>query len=246
MINIARPQRWRLANQKNEISRLRKEYNRRAARLSGKDIYAYTNPTHLFAMQQRERQLFRLLFNNHLHTLRETQILEIGCGSGGALLDFLQYDVAPQHLFGIDLLHNRLQVAHKQLPTSNFINADGQSLPFPCYHFDLLLQFTAFSSILDKDVKHNMAAEMLRVLKPDGAILWYDFWWNPTNPQTAGIKPKEIKILFSNCVFRFQKITLAPPIARLIVPISWPFALILESLQIFNSHYIAIIKKDQS
>ena len=81
MINMDRPQRWRLANQKNEISRLRKEYNQRAARLAGKDIYAYTNPTHLFAMQQRERQLFRLRFTNHLHTLRETQILEIGCGT---------------------------------------------------------------------------------------------------------------------------------------------------------------------
>ena len=88
-----------------------------------------------------------------------------------------------------------------------------------------------------------MAAEMLRVLKPGGAILWYDFWWNPTNPQTVGLKPKEIKALFSNCEYAFQKITLAPPLARRIVPISWQLAVLLESLKLFNSHYLVLIKK---
>jgi SAM-dependent methyltransferase len=143
----------------------------------------------------------------------------------------------------IDLLHDRLHNAHQQLPGSKFTNADGQSLPFSANEFDLLLQFTAFSSILDPRIKRNMADEMLRVLKPDGAILWYDFWWNPTNPHTAGIKPKEIKAFFPGCNITLRKITLAPPIARRVVPLSWPLALVLESLKIFNSHYLAVIKK---
>jgi hypothetical protein len=73
---------------------------------------------------------------------------------------------------------------------------------------------------------------------------------NPTNPQTRGIRPAEtcpersrrIIRLFPNCRYEFHKITLAPPIARRIVPISWMLALFLESLKIFNSHYLVAIR----
>jgi hypothetical protein len=91
-------------------------------------------------------------------------------------------------------------------------------------------------------MKKEIATDMLRVLKPGGLILWYDFWLNPTNPQTRGIRPAEIKRLFPNCTYEFHKITLAPPIARRVVPISWMLALFLESLKIFNSHYLAAIR----
>jgi hypothetical protein len=82
---------------------------------------------------------------------------------------------------------------------------------------------------------------MIRVTKHGGMILWYDFWINPTNKQTKGIGPDEIRHLFPNCQYDFHKITLAPPIARKVVPISWLQAIFLESLQIFNSHYLVAI-----
>jgi hypothetical protein len=83
---------------------------------------------------------------------------------------------------------------------------------------------------------------MLRVLRPSGLILWYDFWLNPVNPQTRGIRPAEIKRLFPNCRYEFHRITLAPPIARRLVPISWGLCLFLEGLKIFNSHYLVAIR----
>lgn len=232
-----------MASQKEDIQRLRMEYDQRATRLAGRGMYSHFNQTNLFFLQQRERQLTQLLKAIRFDNFSYKRILEIGCGGGGVLLNFLSYGAHSEQLFGIDLLHERLRSASAQLAGSKFTNADGQKLPFLPDEFDLLLQFTAFSSVLNFQVKQNMAAEMLRVLKPDGAILWYDFWWNPTNPQTAGIKPKEIKDLFPGCEFVFRKITLAPPIARSIVPISWPLAMVLESLQVFNSHYLAIIRK---
>jgi len=72
----------------------------------------------------------------------------------------------------------------------------------------------------------------------------YDFWLDPTNPQTRGIRPGEIRRLFPNCQYIFRKITLAPPLARRIVPLSWGLALFLESLGIFNSHYLATIRPE--
>jgi hypothetical protein len=36
-------------------------------------------------------------------------------------------------------------------------------------------------------------------------------WLNPTNPQTRGIRPAEIRRLFPDCKYHFERITLTPP-----------------------------------
>lgn len=109
---------------------------------------------------------------------------------------------------------------------------------------DLALQFTAFSSLLDQNIKTRMAQKMLRVLKPQGMILWYDFWLNPTNRATRGIGKGEIRRLFPHCTFAFQRITLAPPIARAVIKVSWGFCALLEKMQILNTHYLVAIRPD--
>ena len=93
--------------------------------------------------------------------------------------------------------------------------ADGARLPFASGKFDLLLQSTVLTSILDQGIKKNVADEMIRVLAPKGAILWYDFRYdNPRNPDVRGIGRKEIQGLFPHCRIRMQKTILLPPLAR--------------------------------
>jgi len=76
------------------------------------------------------------------------------------------------------------------------------------------------------------------------SIIWYDYWISkPTNPDVKGVGKKEIKELFPNCKFEFHRITLAPPIARLLVRVSWILCELLEKLKIFNTHYLVVIKK---
>jgi len=174
--------------------------------------------------------------------LGRLKALELGCGSGGVLLEYLTYGVPLNTLHGCDLLPKRLTQAKSRLFHLNLSCADGQALPYPSNCFDLVMQYTVFSSILDDAIKVNLAKEMLRVVHPKGIILWYDFWLNPTNAQTKGIRPKEIRELFPNCAFRIIKTTLAPPLAKRLVPISWILALLLEKLRFFNSHYLATIK----
>jgi hypothetical protein len=124
--------------------------------------------------------------------------------------------------------------------------SDGQRLPYRSGVFDLVLQYTVFTSVLDDQVRTNLANEMLRVLrKPGGLILWYDFWTNPTNRQTRGIRPAEIRRLFPGCRYDFQRITLAPPIARRLVPHSWLLGVMLEQLSVFNTHYLVAIRPEQ-
>jgi len=166
----------------------------------------------------------------------------MGCGSGGVMSECLGFGASPENLYGVDLLFDRLLHAHHILPCSNFANADGQSLPFSSGTFDLVLQYTAISSILDADFRRNICTDMLRVLKPDGMILSYDFWLNPTNNQTRGLRLREIRSSFPGCQVDYWKITLAPPVARRLVPISWLLSAFLEKLTIFNTHYLVAIR----
>jgi len=226
----------------NDIIRLRNEYEDRKRRFAKSDVYSLFNRANLFIIQQRQREVLTALKKNGFTDLSNLQILEVGCGGGGVLIEYLGFAASPENLFGVDLLFDRLLHAHHTLPSSGFANADGQSLPYSSKTFSLILQYTAVSSILDPNIRRNICADMLRVLKPGGMILWYDFWLNPTNPQTHGVRPTEIRYLFPDCKFHFERITLAPPIARRIAPFSWELALFLEKLRIFNSHYLATIQ----
>jgi hypothetical protein len=92
--------------------------------------------------------------------------------------------------------------------------------------------------------KRVVAAEMLRVLKPDGAILWFDFRVNnPWNPHVRGIRAREIRSIFEGCDMELNPAMLAPPLARLIVRWSWPLAELLHALPFLRTHYSGLIHK---
>lgn len=225
----------------NDLERMRRIYAERKRGDLDCKRYSRSNPANLFIFQQRQRQALKLL-NNAGVDLSACDILELGCGGGAVSLEFLSYGIDPARLHGVDYLFESLQTAKRKLSGSALVCANGEYLPYPKAAFDLIMQFTAFSSILDQEIRNHVASEMLRLLRPNGLILWYDFWLNPTNPQTRGIRPGEIRKLFPDCRYFFRKITLAPPIARLVVPISWPLAYFLESLKVFNSHYLVAIQ----
>ncbi len=225
-----------------EFDRLRNEYARRQRELAGQDTHSLHNPGNLYLIQQRQRAVLTTLRREGLIPFEKQRILEIGCGSGGVLREFLWYGASPATLHGVELLNWRLVEAKALTPHLALVNADGTKLPYPDESFDLVMQFTAFSSILDTAMRSTLAMEMLRVLRPSGLILWYDFWLNPFNAQTHGIKPAEIRDLFPRCHFQFQRLTLAPPLARWIGRSSWLACYLLEQLRVFNTHYLAAIR----
>jgi SAM-dependent methyltransferase len=179
-----------------------------------------------------------------LFPLDERSVLDIGCGEGNWLLEFSQWGAAARDLHGVDLDRHRLSKARLKLPAADLHCGSAGQLPWPAASFDLVSQFTVFTSVLQPQLRNSMAQEMLRVLKPAGAILWYDFRVNnPQNPNVRGIGAGEIRSLFSGCDVRLLSITLAPPLARIVVPFSWMAALMLEKLPFLRTHYFGIIRK---
>ena len=225
-----------------EASRIRAEYERRKREIA-RDVYALTNPPNLFFRQGQQRALLEALRASNQLPLADRKILEIGCGGGTWLRMLHEFGARAENLAGIDLDESRAAAARTHLPSADIRVGDAARLPWPDGAFDIVLQATVFTSILDNDVRAQVAAEMGRVASPGGIVLWYDFRYNnPSNPNVRGVGARALQSLFPGRRIQRQSVTLAPPIARRLVPRAWPLAALLERLQVLNTHYLAVIQ----
>jgi SAM-dependent methyltransferase len=224
-----------------ETARIKAAYGRRQCG----DLYSWFNPGHLFLMQERERRVLALVGRLGLSRLQDQRILEVGCHTGYWLGEFVKWGARPENLTGIDLISESLVTARSaQAAGMGLLQANAAYLPFAPATFDLVLQSTVFTSFLDPAMKQAVAGEMLRVVQPSGFILWYDYHVNnPWNKDVRGVKKGEIKRLFPGCRIALQRITLAPPLTRILVPYSFLLCSLLEKLLVLNTHYLGVIRK---
>lgn len=232
-----------------ELARLKAEYTRRACNSLYSERYSYFNDATLLHVHNLERNLLALLKRHQFTHLSEKKILDVGCGSGNHLRRFLDYGASPANLSGIDLIAPRIEQARQLHCGIDWRIGSAHSLPYADTTFDLVMSFVVFSSILDEPLRQKIVAEMWRVLRPGGLILLYDFMYsNPQNAAVMGVSQHKVKQLFQRpgVRFDFRRITLAPPISRIVAPRAYWLANTLEQCQILNTHIIGIIDlKDQ-
>lgn len=177
--------------------------------------------------------------------LAETRVLEVGCGTGAWIRDFVKWGVPPENVWAIDLLPECVAEARRRCAAGVHLEcASAASLPFAHASFDLVLQATMFSSILDPTVRRLVAAEMLRVAGSNGVILWYDLHLNnPWNANVRGIGRAEVTALFPGCRTKLQQLWLAPPLTRWIAPWSHALWALLASVPWLCTHYLGVIRE---
>jgi ubiquinone/menaquinone biosynthesis C-methylase UbiE len=206
--------------------------------------WSKTNVGNQWIAEERRRAIASLLQGHGFLPLQEKRVLDIGCGSGAVLASLTDLGAQPHNLYGIDLLPDRIEAARQAYPGICFICGNAESLDFPDAHFDLVLLFTVLSSILDNRMAHNVAREACRVLKPGGAVLWYDFRYNnPWNPHVRGITKQQIHQLFPGLEMHLRTITLLPPLARRLgrmTPILYP---LLAAIPPLRTHYLGLLIK---
>lgn len=229
-------------NLESEETRIESVYAKR----QGAFRYSWFNQAHLYRLQELERDILAVLRSRNFSHLHDKKILEIGCGTGPWLREFIKWGASPDSVTGIDILPDRVAKARQLCPPGVQIHhGNAARLSFSDANFDLVFQFTVFSSIPDMPVKEMVAREMLRVLKEGGLIFWYDFFLNnPSNPDVRGIPKREIAHLFPGCRIEFRRVSLAPPLCRLIAPYTWLGCYALERIRLFNTHYLAIIQRN--
>lgn len=228
-----------------EIDRIRAEYDRRAAARDLNERYSPLNPSVYLAVQERQREIIRALNRFLPGPLSEAKILEVGCGMGGNLRELIQLGAQPENIVGNDLMPDRIDIARELLPARlELLSGDALQLDLRKDSFDIVLQSTVFSSILDDAVQSRLAAGMWSLVKPGGGLLWYDFTFNnPRNPNVRGVPLGRIRELFPQGAIHSQRVTLAPPISRRVVRIHPSLYSLFNLFPFLRTHLVCWIGK---
>jgi SAM-dependent methyltransferase len=198
-----------------------------------------------FESSERQRHLRALLAAHQLLPLTRKTILELGCGTGRWLRDLIALGADPANLHGVELLEATAARARRLCPSQVTIECgNAAQLRSAPDAFDIVLQAGLFSSIFDDAVKHAIATEILRVLRPGGIVLWYDVCLkNPQNPYVQPITGAEICRLFPACPVELQRVGLATPLLRLLAPRSPRVCAVLSRVPVLCTHLFGVVHK---
>jgi ubiquinone/menaquinone biosynthesis C-methylase UbiE len=172
------------------------------------------------------------------------RVLDVGSGSGGELAWLLELGARPADLVGVDLLSERVAAARRAYPEIDFRQANAERLEFGDGEFTLVLAITLFSSILDRGMASNVAAEIVRVLAPGGALLWYDVRYDSvSNRNVRAVTVARVRELFPSLQGELRTLTLLPPLARRLGPLTEGAYPLLSGFPPLRSHLVGLLRK---
>ncbi len=201
------------------------------------------NPGNAAIIHERMDIITRTLVSCGLD-LAAARVLEIGCGGGSVMQDFVTAGVNVNRITGVDLLEDRIAEAKERHPDFDVRTANATALPFEDTSFDCVLIFTVFSSILDESMRVRIALETDRVLRRGGAVVWYDFRVNnPANPNVRGISVKSVRSYFPNYSHSIRSVTVFPHFARRLGPLTHLLYPLLASIPFVRTHLVGVLVK---
>ena len=167
---------------------------RESARIRG--LYAARDrkrqPHRAFVEAYRRLNVERRALTEHL--LRNVappphgRLIDVGCGAGLDLAAWVEAGWLPARIAGVDLSTERIDRARLAAPGVDIRLGSGATLPFDDQAFDAATAVTVFSSTLDAAVRSALFGEMVRIVRPGGLVVVYDFVVRkPTNPHVRAM-----------------------------------------------------------
>lgn len=115
---------------------------------------------------------------------KKVKILDFGCGDGNSAKYFFKY--FPKCIYsGIDISKKSIEIAqnrYNNINNADFINYDGETIPFDDCYFDVVFISCVMHHINSKKHK-RIIKECRRVLKKGGLLIVFEH--NPLNPLTV-------------------------------------------------------------
>jgi ubiquinone/menaquinone biosynthesis C-methylase UbiE len=132
-----------------------------------------------FFAEQKVRETVRCLSGR---LLANTRVLDFGAGTGVSVPHFNQY-LEDCCVTCLDVSKKSLEVGRRRhSDQADFVHFDGQTIPFPEKHFDLVFSACVFHHI-DPDDHLGVLSEIRRVLRPGSSLIVFEH--NPFNPLTV-------------------------------------------------------------
>jgi len=226
-----------------ELRRLRETYKHRLQSIPAQR-YSRLNPGHLFSLHEREATMAALLSAQGLTSFAGMRILDVGCGKGLTLRQYVEYGGEPSRMCGVDLYAPFVEEARAASPGMQIHCGSASDLQYSDGSFDFVSQFMLFTSVLDQRMRFEIAREINRVLAPGGHLLWYDFGFNnPANPDVRGIRLSEVRQLFPDFSMASRRITLAPPLGRAVGKLGPTVYFLLSKIRPLCTHYLCLLTK---
>lgn len=220
-----------------ELEKIQERYDRR------KSMTYSIKPAVIYyenKIRTERETLIASLIQNDFEKTDSLRLLEIGAGTGGNVPFYKSMGFADDQIYLNELLQDRFDILTESYSMMNLIQGDALKINEE-QKFDLIFQFTVFTSVLDKEFRIQLAVKMLRLLNQGGSIIWYDFIFNnPLNQDVKRVSKKELLQLFPDCTVKIFHVTLAPPIGRRIGKL---YDVVYKLFPFLRTHMVAVIRK---
>jgi ubiquinone/menaquinone biosynthesis C-methylase UbiE len=226
-----------------EITRIEQTYDRYATS-NYHNKWNADNPGNQRIKSEQEQVLRQVLSENGFFPSDQKRVLDVGCGAGRLLNVFQTWGTPATNLVGIDLLTERVEAARANHPEIRFECTNAAKLEFPDASFDVVSFFVVFSSVLDQKLAAQISAEAIRVLKPGGMVVWYDFRFeSPGNKSVQAVPKERISSLFPCFAQDLRLVTLVPPLARRLGSLTNVLYPVLGAFPLLRTHYLGVLRK---
>ena len=210
---------------------------------TGEEPYAHLSNADRYIHETRDAAFLRLLKRHGIVSLSDVRVLELGCGDGALIRSIVHYGADLSLVDAVEIDPACASSTHAAYSPARIATGDASHLPYQNASFDLALAFTSFSSMTGEGVRTRAATEALRVLRPGGLLVVYDFRLNPTNPATLPLREADLRSLFGQQQLTIERVTLAPPIVRALGGLP-ALCRPLERIPWLRTHLLASITKE--
>jgi SAM-dependent methyltransferase len=196
-------------------------------------------------VHERQRAMLRLFARLGWQELATRRMLEVGCGAGENLLEFLRLGFLPRNLVGIEAQPDRFAQAMQFLPSGiTLMQGDASLISLPDESEDIVYQSEVFSPLLDVPFQWRLAQTMWRWVRPGGGILWYDIAaTRGAGGGRQGLSIARIRDLFPQGRVEYRRLTLLQPIARRVCRVHPMLYSCFNALPQLRTHVLAWIEK---